>query len=78
MAYAYDLLERYRPDLGVAEERYEGVGDFDLDWSLNYLVRIRMFGSSDADAIIREGGVACRDGGVDVAVSRCNIPVGTV
>ena len=54
------------------------MGDFDLDWSLDYLVRIRMFGSSDADAIIREGGVACRDGGVDVAVSRCNIPVCTV
>ena len=30
MAYAYDLLERYPADLGVAEERYEGMGDFDL------------------------------------------------
>ena len=43
MAHAYDLLERYRPEFGVAEERYEGVGDFDLDCSLDYLVGIRMF-----------------------------------
>ena len=43
MTHAYNLPERYRADFGVAEERYEGVGDLDLDWSLDYLIRIRMF-----------------------------------
>ena len=43
MAHAYDLFERHRADFGVAEERYEGVGDFDLNWALDYLVGIRMF-----------------------------------
>ena len=43
VAHAYDLFKRQWAGLGIAEERYECMCDFNLHWSLDHLVWIRMF-----------------------------------
>ena len=65
-------------DLGVTDESDKGVCYLDLKRALNNLYGIGMVRLSHTDPIIRESGVAGLDSGVDIAVPRGNVLVGTI
>lgn len=80
VAHTYNLGETgMGPYCGYGPQiLHEDVGQLDLKGQLNDLEGVWVTGETCSEAVIGEGCVAGRSRGIDVTVTRCDVPVGVV